>query len=95
MAIDTTLTPALIEEGFMRELISKVQTMRKEADFQVTDRIRIAIACGETLTKVVAARGAEVAAATLADALTVSEPLGYVKEWDINGEAATIGVEKV
>lgn len=95
VAIDTTLTPALIEEGFMRELISKVQTMRKEADFQVTDRIRITIACGEALTGVVAARGAEVAAATLADALTVSEPLGYVKEWDINGEAATIGVEKV
>lgn len=81
VAIDTTLTPALIEEGFMRELISKVQTMRKEADFQVTDRIRITIACGEALAKVVAARGAEVSAATLADSLTVSEPCGYVKEW--------------
>ena len=95
VAIDTVLTPALIEEGFMREIISKVQTMRKEAGFEVTDHIRITMEGSEKVTAVAEARRAEITAATLAESLTVGTPAGYTKEWDLNGEKAAIGVEKL
>ena len=95
VAIDTVLTPALIEEGFMREIISKVQTMRKEAGFEVTDHIRITMEGSEKVTAVAEARKAEIAGATLAESLTVGTPVGYTKEWDLNGEKATLGVEKI
>ena len=93
VAIDTVLTPALIEEGFMREIISKVQTMRKEAGFEVTDHIRITMQGSEKVTAVAEARKAEIAGATLAESLTIGTPAGYTKEWDLNGEKATLGVE--
>ena len=86
VAIDTVLTPALIEEGFMREIISKVQTMRKEAGFEVTDHIRITMEGSEKV---------EITGATLAESLTIGAPVGYTKEWDLNGEKATLGVEKI
>ena len=95
VAIDTVLTPALIEEGFMREIISKVQTMRKEAGFEVTDHIRITMEGSEKVTAVAEARRAEITGATLAESLTVGTPVGYTKEWDLNGEKATLGVEKI
>lgn len=95
VAIDTVLTPALIEEGFMREIISKVQTMRKEAGFEVTDHIRITMEGSEKVTAVAEARKAEITGATLAESLTVGTPVGYTKEWDLNGEKATLGVEKI
>ena len=95
VAIDTVLTPALIEEGFMREIISKVQTMRKEAGFEVTDHIRITMEGSEKVTAVAEARKAEITSATLAESLTVGTPVGYTKEWDLNGEKATLGVEKI
>ena len=95
VAIDTVLTPELIEEGFVREIISKVQMMRKEAGFEVTDHIRITLQGSEKVTAVAEAKRAEIAAVTLADSLTVGEPAGYTKPWDINGENAVIGVEKV
>lgn len=95
VAIDTVLTPELLEEGFVRELISKVQTMRKEAGFNVTDHIRVTLRGGEKVESIAMANKAGISAATLADSLTVAEPQGFVKEWDVNGEAATIGVECV
>ena len=95
VAIDTVLTPALIEEGFMREIISKVQTMRKEAGLEVTDHIRITMEGSEKVTAVAEAKKAEITSATLAESLTVGTPVGYTKEWDLNGEKATLGVEKI
>ena len=79
----------------MREIISKVQTMRKEAGFEVTDHIRITMEGSEKVTAVAEARRAEITAATLAESLTVGTPAGYTKEWDLNGEKAAIGVEKL
>ena len=95
VAIDTTLTKELVEEGFARELISKIQTMRKEAGFNVTDHISVTVKGSEKVTDVAVSRKADIAGDTLADAISVAEPAGYTKDWDINGEKVTIGVEKV
>ena len=95
VAIDTTLTKELIEEGFARELTSKIQTMRKEAGFNVTDHIKVTVKGSEKVTDVAVSRKADIAGDTLADAISVAEPAGYTKDWDINGEKVTIGVEKV
>ncbi len=94
VAIDTTLTAELIEEGFARELVSKLQTMRKEADFNVTDHISVTIKGSKTVTDVAVSRATEISSDTLANSITVGEPLGFVKEWDINGEAVTIGINR-
>ena len=93
--IDTTLTQALIDEGRVRELISKVQTMRKEAGFEVVDHIRISLEGTDAIKDVAARFQGEICSDVLADALAFTAPMGYVKEWDINGEKAVIGVEKV
>lgn len=93
--IDTALTPELIEEGRVREIVSKVQTMRKEAGFEVTDHIRLTISGTDVIIALVEKYGREFAADVLADELIVDIPAGYVKEWDINGEKAAIGVEKI
>ena len=95
VALDTELTDELIAEGFVRELISKIQTMRKEADFNVTDHVNVTIQGTDTINGIVAAHAAEIAGDTLADSVSVAAPQGVVKEWDINGEKATIGVEVV
>ena len=95
VAIDTTLTKELIEEGFVRELISKIQTMRKEAGFNVTDHIGVTVKGSEKVVDIALSKKADIAGDTLADAINVAEPAGYTKEWDINGEKVTIGVEKV
>ncbi len=95
VAIDTTLTKELIEEGFVRELISKIQTMRKEAGFNVTDHISVTVKGSEKVTDIALSKKADIAGDTLADAINAAEPAGYTKEWDINGEKVTIGVEKV
>ena len=96
VVIDTNLTPALIEKGFVREVISKLQTMRKEAGFDVVDRIQITYATTETLAAVIEKNAAEIAAATLATAITAGDaPEGaYAKEWNINGEKAALSVKK-
>ena len=94
VVLDTNLTPALIEEGLVRELTSKLQTMRKEAGFEVADHIRIGYAGGGKLAAILAANSAAIGADTLADA--VEEGLsGYEKEWNINGEKVTLSVEKI
>ncbi|HPK16523.1 MAG TPA: DUF5915 domain-containing protein, partial [Clostridia bacterium] len=94
VVLDTNLTPELIDEGFVRELVSKVQTMRKEAGFEVTDHIALAYAGSARIADIFARYGAAIAADTLADSANEEAPRGYVKEWDINGEAVTLGVER-
>ena len=95
VAIDTTLTKELIEEGFVRELISKIQTMRKEAGFNVTDHILVTLSGSDKVAEIALNKKADIAGDTLTDSLTAAEPDGYVKEWDINGEKVSIGVKKV
>ncbi len=94
VAIDTALTEELIEEGFVREIVSKLQTMRKEAGFNVTDHIIITLSGSEIVCNIALKKIGEIAGDTLATALNVAEPEGFVKEWDINGERVTIGVLK-
>ena len=93
VVLDTNLTDELIEEGFVRELISKVQTQRREAEFEVTDHILITLKTTDRLASVVSRGGAEILRAALADGLAIAEPEGFVREWSINGEAA-IAVER-
>ena len=95
VAIDTTLTKELVEEGFVRELISKIQTMRKEAGFNVTDHINVTVEGSKKVTDIALSKKADIAGDTLADGITAAKPAGYTKDWDINGEKVTIGVEKV
>ena len=95
VALDTNLTEELIVEGFVRELVSKLQTMRKEAGFNVTDHITITLKGSETVAKIATEKTADIAGDTLADSLIIGEAKGYVKSWDINGEAVTLGVEKI
>ena len=94
VVLDTNLTPELLEEGFVREIISKVQTMRKEADFEVMDRIRVTYDGSEKAEAVFAKYAGEIAGEVLANKVEKAQPAGYVKEWKINGEAVTMGVEK-
>ena len=94
VVLDTNLTPELLEEGFVREIISKVQTMRKEADFEVMDRIKVTYNGSEKAEKIFAEHSDEIGGEVLADKVVKAEPAGYVKEWKINGEVVTMGVEK-
>ncbi len=94
VVLDTRLTPELIEEGFVREIISKVQTMRKEAGFEVMDRIVVSYTSGETLAAVFAANGDTIRSEVLADDIRRDQLSGYQKDWDINGEKVTLAVEK-
>ena len=94
VVLDTNLTPELLEEGFVREIISKVQTMRKEAGFEVMDRIRVTYNGTEKAESIFEKYASQIAGEVLADEVVKAEPAGYVKEWKINGEAVTMGVEK-
>ena len=93
VVLDTNLSEELLEEGFVREIISKVQTMRKEADFEVMDKIVITYEGSEKAETVFAKNADEIGAETLALEVKKATPAGYVKEWKINGEAVTLGVE--
>ncbi len=95
VAIDTTLTKELIEEGFVREIVSKLQTMRKEADFNVTDHISVTMQGSSVVTDIAVNNTADISGDTLADSLNIGEVSGFIKEWDINGEKVTIGIERV
>ena len=96
VVLDTNLTEELIEEGYAREFVSKVQSMRKDAGFDVTDRIAITCSCGDKLMKALEKGRDIILSGVLADSLTLGEAAGEaVKEWDINGESATIGVKRV
>ena len=94
VVLDTNLSEELLEEGFVREIISKVQTMRKEADFEVMDKIVITYEGSEKAETVFAKNADEIGAETLALEVKKATPAGYVKEWKINGVAVTLGVEK-
>ena len=93
--LDTTLTPELVEEGFVRELVSKIQTMRKEAGFEVMDRIRVFSQGNEKIADILENNADEISHDVLADEIRIGEMSGYSKEWNINSEKVTLGVEKV
>ena len=95
VSLDTNLTDALIEEGHVNEIISKVQTMRKEAGFEVTDHIRVTFKASEAMTALLLANTDRIAKVALADSVEATAPAGYVKAWDINGEEINFGVEKI
>ena len=94
VVLDKTMTPELIEEGFVRELISKIQTMRKEAGFEVMDRIVITMAGSEKIRRIMEDNEESIRHDVLADAIRFEKPEGYVKEWKINGEDTELGVKK-
>ena len=93
VAIDTTLTPELIEEGFVREIISKIQTMRKDADFNVTDHIVISVEGNNKIADIISRNKGEIFTAVVADDLTVGSVDGHTADWNINGEKVTFGVK--
>ncbi|MCD7882368.1 MAG: isoleucine--tRNA ligase [Lachnospiraceae bacterium] len=95
VVIDTTLTPELIEEGFVREIVSKIQTMRKEAGFEVMDKIRVSVNGNEKIASVMQRAEKEILSEVMAVEAVYSSSVGYSKEWNINGETATLGVEKI
>ena len=95
VVLDTNLTPELIEEGFVRELISKIQTMRKEADFEVMDHIRVSMDGNEKLEAIARANEEVLKSEVLAEEIIYNGSVGYTKEWHINGEQVTMGVEKL
>ena len=94
VVLDTNLSEELLEEGFVREIISKVQTMRKEVGFEVMDQIDITYEGTGKAEAVFAANAGTIGEETLAQKVTKAAPAGYVKEWKINGENVTLGVEK-
>ena len=95
VVIETKLTPELIEEGFVRELISKLQTMRKEADFNVTDRIKVYVSGNEKIKKIMDDNADEIKRVVLGDDFIDGTASANSKEWNINGEKVTLGVERV
>ena len=95
VVLDTNLTPELIEEGFVREIISKIQTMRKEAGFEVMDKIKVYAHGNDKIQDVMKAHEDEIKSEVLADEMVLGKTDGYVKEWNINKEAVTMGVKKL
>jgi len=96
VVLDTRLTPELIEEGYVREIVSKIQTMRKEADFEVMDHIRVTMRGSEKLDDIAQKNEARIRKEVLCDDLQINaEPTGYVKDWNVNGEDVSFGVEKL
>ncbi len=95
VALDTNLTPELLEEGFVRELVSKIQTMRKEAGFEVMDRIYVYQSGNDRLAEILNGHRVEIGGEVLADEIRIGLEGGYKKEWNINGEKTTLGVEKI
>ncbi|WP_050696741.1 isoleucine--tRNA ligase [Anaeromassilibacillus senegalensis] len=94
VALDTHITEELREEGFLREVVSKLQTMRKESGAQVTDHVKITYQAGEYADSVIQKNCDFIMSEVLAEALDMADPVGYVKEWDVNGETVTFGLEQ-
>ena len=95
VVLDTNLTPELVEEGFVYEIISKIQTMRKESGFEVTDHIRVSINGNDKLSEIAQKNKDAISGKVLADELTSGAEYAVSKEWNINGENAVIAVERV
>ncbi len=94
VVLDTKLTPALIEEGYVREIISKIQTMRKEADFEVTDKIVVYCKDNDKIAEILTTHKEEIQSEVLAVDVKMGEADGYIKNWNINGEEVTLGVKR-
>ena len=94
VVLDTNLTPELIEEGFVRELISKVQTMRKDAGFEVMDRITVYVSGNDRIKEVTEKNADAIKKVVLADEIVYNTTEGSVKDWNLNGEDVTLGVKK-
>ena len=94
VVLDTNLTPELLEEGMVRELISKIQTMRKEAGFEVMDKITVSYKADQKVKDIFAKYGEEIAIEVLAESVVADTVSGYQKEWNINGETVVLCVEK-
>mgnify|MGYP000277768496 FL=1 len=95
VVLDTNLTPELVEEGFYRELVSKIQTMRKEAGFEVMDHIYVYADNNDTITGIIKKYADQLKSEVLADSITLGQMAGHAKEWNINGETVMLGVAKV
>jgi isoleucyl-tRNA synthetase len=94
VVMDTTLTEELLEEGFVYEIISKIQTMRKDADFEVMDHIKVSVLGNEKLADIVKKNESAIATKVLADSFDFSVEYSIKKEWNVNGESVTICLEK-
>ena len=95
VVLDTNLTPELIEEGFVRELVSKIQTMRKEAGFEVMDKIRVYAKDNDKIVDIMKNHGDEIKSEVLAEDIVTGETKGYEKKWNINSEKVTMAVERI
>lgn len=95
VVLDTNLTEELIEEGFVFEVISKIQTMRKEADFEVMDHIKVAVSGNDKIAEIVKKNEAVIAAKVLADEIGENQNFSIAKDWNVNGEAVNISLEKI
>ena len=95
VVLDTNLTPELIEEGFVRELISKIQTMRKEAGFEVMNKIRVYAKGNEKISDILTRFCDQIKDEVLAESIELDQLQGYEKEWNINGEKVVLSVEKL
>ena len=95
VVLDTNMTPELIEEGFVREIISKVQTMRKDSDFEVTDHIRVYQDGNDRIRSIMMKNAEQIKSEVLADEIFIGEMKGHVTNWKINGEDVLLGVTKV
>ncbi|MCQ2492036.1 MAG: isoleucine--tRNA ligase [Lachnospiraceae bacterium] len=95
VVLDTNLTEELIEEGFVREIISKIQTMRKEAGFEVTDKIKVSAAENGKIAEIIEKNGQMIKNDVLCETIALDGVFGYTKEWNINGEKVVLGVERI
>ncbi|MBQ8945880.1 MAG: isoleucine--tRNA ligase [Lachnospiraceae bacterium] len=95
VVLDTNLTPELIEEGFVAELISKIQTQRKDSGFEVMDHIRVSLSGNSRLSEIAGRNKEAIAAKVLAEDIVADESLTFSKEWNVNGEKVTIGIQKI
>ena len=94
VVLDTNLTPELIEEGFVREIISKIQTMRKEAGFEVMDKINVYVKDNKVIEDIMKTHAEEIQSEVLAEEILLDTTQGYEKEWNINSQKVTLAVEK-
>lgn len=95
VVLDTNLSPELIEEGFVREIISKLQTMRKEAGFDVVDTITVSVSGNERIADIMNNNSDKICSEVLAEKITFGELIGYTKEWTLNGENVSLAVKKL
>ena len=94
VVLDTNLTPELVEEGFVREIISKIQTMRKEAGFEVMDQIKVYVKDNQVIQNIMKTHAEEIQSEVLAVDIVMDAIAGYEKEWKINSENVVLAVEK-